>query len=46
MSAPAALFTYVLPFMVSSLIGSAISVVLLKILERTKLFDLAHSYHF
>ncbi|WP_411675862.1 energy coupling factor transporter S component ThiW [Caproicibacter sp.] len=46
LSAPAALFTYVLPFMVSSLIGSAISVVLLKILERTKLFDLAHSHHF
>lgn len=46
MSAQTALFAYVIPFMVSSVVGSAISITLLKILVRTKLFDLARSNHF
>lgn len=37
--AKAAIFTYVIPFMVSSFVGSAISILLLEILAKTKILD-------
>ena len=46
MSARAALFSFIVPFSISSLIGSAISVMLLKILEHTRLLERIGSNNF